>query len=252
MAARSAQPPRKNPAAQIPGRKRPRFRDGNERPIPTGHAAPTGTDQPPPAGENAPETRGDGSTPRNKIKIRARRATAGWGDGRDPAMAGSAPDPGAGGGHGWDLGGRGKGVERWGNFWRFEEGGGGARAAAGGEGRGGERAACTVALQGRCIRRPLGRWIRRWSCLPTGECFSDAETGRERFPDAAAETVRGAPLRQRPAGNQDRYGSASPSEDAAEIRKGHQREDRQGTASPSERFFPAVCHTGSLLLLHRG
>jgi hypothetical protein len=40
-------------------------------------------------------------------------------------MAGSAPDPGAGGGHGWDLGRRGKGVERWGNFGVLRRGGGG-------------------------------------------------------------------------------------------------------------------------------
>ncbi|CAD6240048.1 unnamed protein product [Miscanthus lutarioriparius] len=81
-------------------------------------------------------------------------------------MAGSATDPGAGGGHGWDLGRRGKGVERWGNFGVLRRGGGGLVAGEG-EGsrwRGGEearghspseRASCTAgaALQGRWIAR---------------------------------------------------------------------------------------------------
>jgi hypothetical protein len=81
-------------------------------------------------------------------------------------MAGSAPDPGAGGGHGWDLGGRERGVERWGKFWRFEEGvvaGQGSRWRRGearrGEVRGHcERASClgSGATQGRWVDRPLG------------------------------------------------------------------------------------------------
>jgi hypothetical protein len=93
-------------------------------------------------------------------------------------MAGSAPDPEAGGGHGWDLGRRGKGVERWGKIWRFEEGVV-ARAAAG-EAKARPRSTtlrvselpavwCAArTMDGIARSARVGRRIGRWSCINRG------------------------------------------------------------------------------------